>query len=117
MVEFRSQQYLESGDCAELVGDFILWNSLEDRPSYQLVSFYHDVEDKVDFIIRGEDLCLSTISQEVIKKKVSHFGGFFSHQRQKVSYLHHSLIKKGGQKISKAVNKNYLLDNQSVLGL
>ena len=82
-------------DC---IGYFILWNYLEDRPSYQLVSFVEDQKASVDFIIRGMDLTLSTFSQEFL---------FFKSGDSKLrNYLHHPLITFQGEKMSKSVLKN-----------
>lgn len=94
-----------AGRLDALIGDFILWNSLEDRPSYQLVSLVEDLEDQVDLIIRGKDLSLSTISQEVIRNVlITNKGPSSKHKN--ISYIHHALITKDSQKISKSVSKN-----------
>ncbi|MCG8529931.1 MAG: glutamate--tRNA ligase family protein, partial [Desulfovibrionales bacterium] len=46
----------------ETFGDFILWRR-DDQPSYQLASLVEDEEAGVNFIVRGEDLLLSTAAQ------------------------------------------------------
>ena len=86
---------------SDTVGDFILWNHLEDRPSYQLVSFVEDFEQKIDLIIRGDDLLNSTLSQEVIKRLI-----FPGADHSSITYHHHRLIKENNQKLSKSVRKN-----------
>jgi len=94
-----------AGKLDTLIGDFILWNSLEDRPSYQLVSLVDDLEYNVDLIIRGDDLNLSTISQEVIRNVLLTNKALFSAHKN-FSYIHHALITQDNRKISKSVSKN-----------
>ncbi len=92
-----------------IVGDFILWNHLEDRPSYQLVSAVHDILDKVGLVIRGEDLLLSSFSQEILRKS---FG-----EKGKLNYIHHPLVREGEVKISKSIlgqTRGRLKDNMSL---
>lgn len=98
----------KSFNFSEIVGDFILWNHEEDRPSYQLVSMAHDMEDDVSIIVRGEDLLESTFSQEYLR--------YLLKIEDKISYIHHELIKEGDQKISKSVlghSKGKLSDQYS----
>ena len=97
----NSEHGLEDVKTSEMLGDFILWNSLEDRPSYQLVSCYHDIEDNIDLIIRGKDLIKSTFSQEVIRDITEE-----GKERTKCTYFHHNLLTSEGVKLSKSVHKN-----------
>ena len=77
------------------IGDFILWNHLEDRPSYQLVSTVHDIEDGISLIVRGKDLLESTFSQEFLR--------FIFDEEKSIEYNHHDLVMENQQKISKSV--------------
>lgn len=85
----------------KIIGDFILWNYVEERPSYQLVSMVEDLEDGVNLIIRGEDLFNSTLSQELLKNLL-----LSKNSQENFSYIHHGLLKIDGEKISKSVQKN-----------
>ena len=81
---------------SQKIGDFILWNYLEDRPSYQLVSWVHDMEDDISLIIRGVDLLESTFSQEYLRYVTGT-------DKNHINYIHHPLILDGKKKLSKKV--------------
>lgn len=66
-------------------------------PAYQLVSLVDDLDHGIDFIIRGQDLWDSTISQAYLASLVPEFGGFLH-----TTFFHHSLMTKSGQKLSKS---------------
>lgn len=84
---------------SQKIGDFILWNHLEDRPSYQLVSCVHDMEDEISFVVRGLDLLESTFSQEYLRFVISN-------EKMGLSYIHHPLVLDGKKKLSKSVLGN-----------
>ncbi|MBK25367.1 MAG: tRNA glutamyl-Q synthetase [Halobacteriovorax sp.] len=80
------------------MGDFIIWRK-DDLPSYQLASLIDDIDEKINLIIRGEDLIDSTKAQfylaELLNDKIY----------TSCSFLHHPLIKtENGEKISKSQN-------------
>ncbi len=95
-------------DLAETVGDFIL-RRRDGLPSYQIVSLVEDVEKKIDFIVRGEDLIGSTAIQLFLAQKLD-FQPF-----NKTKFLHHKLIKdETGDKLSKSAGSTslkYLREN------
>ena len=84
---------------SQKIGDFILWNHLEDRPSYQLVSCVHDMEDEISFVVRGSDLLESTFSQEYLRFIIGN-------EKTALSYIHHPLVFDGKKKLSKSVLGN-----------
>lgn len=81
--------------------DFILWRK-DDLPSYQWVSLFEDKEMKISHVVRGEDLKGSTDFQ----KSLAHFlkWPFPKH------IYHHPLLKKDGEKISKATKASSLFE-------
>ncbi len=93
---------------AETVGDFVV-KRRDSLPSYQIVSLVEDVEKKIDFIVRGEDLIGSTAMQLFLAQKLD-FQSF-----TQTKFLHHKLIKdETGNKLSKSAGSTsikYLREN------
>ncbi|MEW6429151.1 MAG: glutamate--tRNA ligase family protein [Thermodesulfobacteriota bacterium] len=85
-------------DLAGEMGDFILWRR-DDLPAYQLVSLVDDVDDRVDLIVRGEDLLQSTAAQ-------IHLADCWRRPCfRAVHFLHHPLLVGiDGRKLSKSDN-------------
>lgn len=84
--------------------DFILWRK-DDLPSYQWVSLIEDRDMKISHIIRGEDLRGSSLFQ---KSLADYLGWRFPNH-----IFHHALIKKEGEKISKATKASSLFEEFS----
>jgi glutamyl-tRNA synthetase len=62
-----------------------------------------DVENKIDFIVRGEDLQDSTGAQLYLAQKL---GGEYKKLFEKIEFVHHPLIldpQKPAQKLSKSL--------------
>lgn len=78
----------------EAMGDFVLWRR-NGEPAYQLVSLMEDLNDKVNFIIRGEDLITSTLAQKFLKTYLCPNNG-------DIHFYHHELITSNGEKLSKS---------------
>ncbi len=70
------------------LNDFVLWTK-EKRASYQLVSVVEDVENQVDFIVRGEDLRASSEAQLYLAQNL---GGDYKSFFEKIEFIHHPLI-------------------------
>jgi len=100
-VGYFSKKKKETMALREVIGDFILWNYFENRPSYQLVSIVEDLGENVDFIVRGADLLISTYSQELLKRML-----MSEASTKEIAYIHHSLLTLDGQKISKSVQRS-----------
>lgn len=84
------------------LNDFVLWTK-ENRASYQLVSVVEDVENQIDFIVRGEDLRDSSEAQLYLAQKL---GGYYKALFEKTEFVHHPLIadpKNPTQKLSKSL--------------
>lgn len=95
----------EDGDVSwkRTLNDFVLWTK-ENRASYQLVSVVEDVENKIDFVVRGEDLKDSSAAQLYLAQQL---GGVFKGLFEKIQFIHHPLIAdphKPSQKLSKNLN-------------
>lgn len=83
--------------CKEM-GDFVLWRK-EDLPAYQLVSLVDDLDDRINCIVRGEDLLASTAAQLFLARL--HGDNLFA----ETSFHHHPLIRcEDGRKLSKSDN-------------
>ncbi len=77
-------------------GDFVLWRK-DDQPSYQLASLLEDEAHGVTFIVRGEDLFLSTAAQVYLAECFC-FTSFPA-----CHFYHHGLIlDPDGEKLSKS---------------
>lgn len=81
---------------AAAMGDFILWRR-DDLPAYQLVSLVDDIDDRIDLVVRGEDLLESTAAQ-------MYLADCWRNPRfAQVRFLHHPLITcANGRKLSKS---------------
>lgn len=83
------------------MGDFVLWRK-DDLPAYQLTSLFDDIENDINFIVRGEDLKSSSKAQFLIAELIGDKVFTRTH------FLHHPLIlDEKNFKISKtAATKN-----------
>ncbi len=89
------------------VGDFIIWRK-DNLPSYNFASLIDDHLLKTDFIIRGADLLLPTISQLYLAKLLN-FDTFLN-----AKFVHHELITdQNHKKLSKSTNAPTLLNEKS----
>lgn len=78
------------------VGDIVIWRK-DDLPAYQLVSVLEDEWNKINLIVRGEDLFESTMIQRYLANKLD------CHFFPQATIFHHSLLKNdSGQKLSKS---------------
>ncbi len=67
-------------------------------PAYQLTSVIDDIFYGVDLIVRGQDLCPSTIAQQILAHKLG-YGNIFG----EIAFYHHALIMETfGKKLSKS---------------
>lgn len=85
--------------CADLsreMGDFVV-RQKNGAPAYQIASLVDDVDWKINFIVRGQDLPASTAAQIYLAKHL----GFSSFQN--ATFWHHGLITDpDGRKLSKS---------------
>lgn len=80
------------------MGDFVLWRK-EDLPAYQLVSLVDDLDDRINLIVRGQDLLPSTAAQLFLA------GLHGDNSFAETSFLHHPLVLgEDGRKLSKSDN-------------
>ncbi|MHB1015727.1 MAG: glutamate--tRNA ligase family protein, partial [Desulfurivibrionaceae bacterium] len=80
------------------MGDFVLWRK-EDLPAYQLVSLVDDLDDRINLIVRGQDLLPSTAAQLFLA------GLHGNNSFAETSFLHHPLVLgEDGRKLSKSDN-------------
>lgn len=80
----------------QVMGDFVLWRK-EDLPAYQLVSLVDDIDDRINCIVRGEDLLSSTAAQLFLAGL--HRDNLFA----ETVFLHHPLVRgEDGRKLSKS---------------
>ena len=80
----------------EAMGDFVLWRK-EDLPAYQLVSLVDDLDDRINLIVRGQDLLASTAAQLFLAGlhgDIFFAGGVFRH--------HPLVLGEDGRKLSKS---------------
>jgi glutamyl-tRNA synthetase len=77
---------------------YFILRTKENRAAYQLVSLVEDVENHINFIVRGKDLVPSTQAQIVLATLLPSFFSF-----QNTFFLHHDLqVDDTGQKLSKS---------------
>lgn len=80
------------------LGDFVIWRR-DDLPAYQLASLVDDLDDRINLIVRGEDLRLSTAAQLFLAACL---------ERQdfvRADFIHHLLLPgDDGRKLSKSDN-------------
>lgn len=87
-----------------LMGDFVLWRR-DNLPAYQLASLVDDLDDRMNCIVRGEDLRASTAAQLHLAAALGDAGAPF----RKAAFHHHALIPgRDGQKLSKSDNARSL---------
>lgn len=80
------------------MGDFVLWRK-EDLPAYQLVSLVDDLDDRINLIVRGQDLLPSTAAQLFLA------GLHGDNSFAETAFLHHPLVLgEDGRKLSKSDN-------------
>ena len=83
-------------DLSRELGDFVVWRR-DDRPAYQLASLVDDLDDRINLIVRGEDLRGSTAAQLYLAGKMGR--GEFA----RVHFIHHPLLfGPDGRKLSKS---------------
>ncbi|NWH04442.1 tRNA glutamyl-Q synthetase [Desulfobacter latus] len=91
-------------DLANTFGDFILWRK-DDQPGYHLASLLEDEERGINFIVRGQDLLLSTAAQIYLAQCF----GFSSFPACR--FIHHGLVRgDNGEKLSKSRGAHALKD-------
>lgn len=97
VVEFAERKYgLRAISLDETMGDFVV-RQKNGKPAYQIASLVDDVQWKINFVVRGEDLLPSTAAQLYLAelRDYSTFGS--------VTFWHHGLITGAdGQKLSKS---------------
>ena len=82
----------------QAMGDFVLWRK-EDLPAYQLVSLVDDLDDRINLIVRGQDLLPSTAAQLFLA------GLHGDNSFAETAFLHHPLVLgEDGRKLSKSDN-------------
>lgn len=80
------------------MGDFVIWRR-DNQPAYQLVSLADDLDDRINLIVRGEDLKVSTAAQLYLAARLGEDG--FS----RAAFVHHPLLPGShGRKLSKSDN-------------
>jgi glutamyl-tRNA synthetase len=88
-----NNQYI---DLADTFGDFVVWRK-DDQPSYHLASLLEDEDNHINFIVRGQDLLLSTAAQIYLAQCF----GFSSFPACR--FIHHGLVfADSGEKLSKS---------------
>ncbi len=88
--------------------DFVLVRK-EGIPAYQIASLTDDIEQSINFIVRGEDLWLSSAAQIFLAEKLN------QHHFSEALFFHHPIIKNAkGKKLSKSagdISIQYLREN------
>jgi len=80
------------------MGDFVLWRK-DGQPAYQLASLADDIDERINLIVRGEDLLESTAAQLFLAERLG-AGNFLT-----TTFRHHALVTGGtGGKLSKSDN-------------
>ena len=92
-VRFHVDQENKSAE----MGDFVVWRK-DDAPAYQLFSLVDDLDMKINYIVRGSDLCLSTYAQQDLARAWGERGLPFL----ETQIFHHPLIELEGKKLSKS---------------
>ena len=81
---------------SDTFGDFVVWRK-DDQPSYHLASLLEDEDHHINFIVRGQDLFLSTAAQLYLARCF----GFSSFPGCR--FVHHGLVlADNGEKLSKS---------------
>lgn len=80
----------------EVMKDFVIRRK-DGIYAYQLASLIDDIDDNIDFIVRGEDLVESTVAQTFLANKLE-IDSF-----EEIEFLHHPLlVDENGEKLSKS---------------
>lgn len=83
-------------ELSKKMGDFVVWRK-DGLPAYQLASVVDDDYYNINFIVRGEDLLISSAAQLFLAEKLS-LKGF-----SKMKWFHHPLVlASNGLKLSKS---------------
>lgn len=83
-------------ELAQALGDFVLWRR-DGQPAYQLASLVDDLDDRINLIVRGEDLRLSTAAQLFLAEKLGR------PEFARCRFHHHPLLPgENGRKLSKS---------------
>jgi len=78
------------------MGDFVIWRR-DGRPAYQLASLVDDLDDRINLIVRGEDLRTSTAAQLYLATKLGR------EEFSRARFIHHPLLPASdGRKLSKS---------------
>lgn len=78
------------------LGDFVVWRR-DDRPAYQLASLVDDLDYRINLIVRGEDLRVSSGAQLYLAAKLGR------DEFARVHFIHHPLLfGPDGRKLSKS---------------
>jgi glutamyl/glutaminyl-tRNA synthetase len=81
---------------ARVLGDFVIWRR-DDLPAYQLASLVDDLDDRINLIVRGEDLRPSTAAQLFLA------AGLERREFAQTNFIHHPLLPgNDGRKLSKS---------------
>jgi glutamyl-tRNA synthetase len=92
----------EKVDLQKTMGDFVI-RKKDGLPAYQVTSLADDVQDKMNLIVRGEDLLSSTAAQIFMANALGEnpFSG--------IHFVHHLLIRnENGEKLSKSAGNTSL---------
>ncbi len=82
----------------QAMGDFVLWRK-DDLPAYQLASLVDDLDHRISFVVRGEDLLPSSAAQLFLARLLGEDGGVFC----SAAFFHHPLITgPANEKLSKS---------------
>jgi len=93
---FENYSSLEKVDLQKTMGDVVI-RKKDGFPAYQVTSLADDVQDKMNLIVRGEDLLSSTAAQIFMANALGEnpFSG--------IHFVHHPLIRnENGEKLSKS---------------
>jgi glutamyl-tRNA synthetase len=83
-------------DLSRELGDFVVWRR-DERPAYQLASLVDDLDDRINLIVRGEDLRVSTAAQLYLAAKLGR------DEFARARFIHHPLLfGPDGRKLSKS---------------
>jgi len=85
-------------DLSRALGDFVIWRR-DDQPAYQLASLVDDLDDRINLLVRGEDLQISTAAQLYLATRLGR------EEFARATFIHHPLLLGGdGRKLSKSDN-------------
>ncbi|NTV14682.1 MAG: tRNA glutamyl-Q synthetase [Desulfobulbaceae bacterium] len=85
-------------DLSRALGDFVVWRR-DAQPAYQLASLVDDLDDRINLLVRGDDLQISTAAQLYLAAKLGR------EEFAQATFIHHPLMLGGdGRKLSKSDN-------------